>query len=490
MKRVWRWVGLAFGSVVLAGLLFIGMRILNPVQMYDARHADLKDRYLRQIAAQVRLGSDSPNIVLILFDDLGVGDLGCYGSQAIQTPNLDRIAAAGTRFTHAYSVSPYCSASRAGLLTGRHPVRMGFDHVLQPAGTWKDLLLRIGARNRQLPAEEILLPEVLHAVGYRTSMVGKWHLGDRSPSLPLDRGFDSYLGLLFSNDQGDPVLWRDRRIVGTHPLDQDRLTESYTRAAIDFLAQPENRPFFLYIAHTFPHIPLHASEGFRGRSRGGLYGDVVEELDASVGRVMRALEENGLANDTLVLITSDNGPWFQGSSGGTRGRKMEIFEGGMRVPLLVYWPGAIPAGSESAALTSGLDLVPTVLELLSIPAPSDRQLDGVSFAAELQHGRASARRTILYTSIDRFQAWRRGRFKYHVRHGMLYGNPMDWRWAPFVSKGPWLFDLETDPEEAYDVLPSRPEVAAELAGELEQFVSRWRANPRGWLDSPASGTQR
>jgi len=482
MNRVVRALTLSTLLVFLGLGLWLMTRVLLPAQMEDAEHLEIKRDYLAAIASDLPVGVDQPNLVVILFDDLGPGDLSSYGSRAIRTPNIDRIAAAGARFANAYSPSPYCSASRAGLLTGRHPTRMGLDHVLQPAGTWQDSLLRIGARNRQLPAEEITLSEVLHSAGYATKLVGKWHLGDRQPSLPNDRGFQSFYGLLYSNDQGRPVVWRDRQIVEQHPIDQRTLTARYTEEALTFLEQQGSQPFFLFLSHSFPHVPLHASERFRSSSDGGLYGDVVEELDASVGSVVDSLERLGLARNTLVLVTSDNGPWFQGSASGTRGRKMDVFEGGMRVPFVVYWPGRIAAQGISESLVSGLDLLPTFLELAGLPLPEDRILDGVNLVPLLETGRDNPRETILYSRIRQFQAWRHGRYKYHARHGVQYGNPMDWRWGPFVPKGPWLFDLETDPEESYDITIKRPEIAQLLATELDVRRQQWLDNPRGWLD--------
>ena len=482
IKRIFR-VGLWLLILLLVvTAILLGGRILIPPQMEDDDHLRLKQEYLAKVAAAAIDAPTSPNLVVILFDDLGYGDLSVYGSRAVDTPNIDRIAAAGLRFTNAYSPSPYCSASRAGLLTGRHPTRMGLDHVLQPAGTWQDTLLRIGARNRQLPAEEITLPEVLSAVGYATGMVGKWHLGDASPSLPNDRGFDSYFGLLYSNDQGQPALWRDRQIIEPHPLDQSSLTHRYTKEAVAFLEVNRDRPFFLYMPHTFPHVPLFASDPFRGRSDGGLYGDVIEELDSSVGTVMATLTRLGLADQTLVLITSDNGPWFQGSPGGTRGRKMDVFEGGMRVPFILHWPGHIAPAQVSELLASGLDLFPTFLEMASLPLPRDRDYDGVSLVPLFAGGSPELDRSILFTQIRKFQAIREERFKYHARHGVLYGNPMDWRWGPFILRGPWLFDLDVDPHESYDISGSHPAVAERLAGKLGERQLAWNENPRGWID--------
>ena len=467
-------------TLVVAGSMFLAARVLMPAQMGDAVHLQLKRDYLATVAEEVDTEARRPNLVVILFDDLGYGDLSSYGSRAIRTPNLDSLAADGLRFSHGYSPSPYCSASRAGLLTGRHPARMGLDHVLQPAGTWKDVLLRIGARNRLLPEEEIVLSEVLNSAGYSTALVGKWHLGDRAPSLPNTRGFQSFYGLVYSNDQGEPSVWRDQEIVEEHPIDQSTLTQRYTEQSVAFLeGQSAERPFF--VSHTFPHVPLSASERFEGSSDGGLYGDVVEELDGSVGLIVDTLDRLDLAKDTMILVTSDNGPWFQGSSGGLRGRKMDFFEGGMRVPFLVSWPGTIEQNLTIESLVSGLDLFPTFLELAEIPLPTDRKYDGVSQAELLRTGRGKPRDSILYSQIRQFHAWRRGRYKYHAERMIPYGNPMAWRLGLAVRKGPWLFDLEIDPDESYDISSKAPEVAQQLATELSSFVKDWQQNPRGWL---------
>lgn len=442
---------------------------------------DGKRRYLEQLHEQGPPAATSPNLVLILFDDLGYGDLGCYGSRAISTPNLDRLASEGVRLTHAYATSPYCSASRAGLLTGRYPVRSGLDHVLQPRGTWPDVLLTLGRRNRRLPADEITLAEILSAAGYATAAFGKWHLGDRSPSLPNDLGFDSFYGLLHSNDQGKPKVFENREVVERPPIDQTTLTRRYTERAVDFIEEHGgSRPFFLYVPHTFPHIPLHVSDDRLGRSRGGLYGDVVEELDWSVGEVLAALARTGLDESTLVLVTSDNGPWFQGSSGGTRGRKLDVFEGGMRVPLLARWTGRIEPGVVIDEPVIGLDVLPTVLEVTGIAPPADRKLDGrslVRLLTTLEPGE----RELYFFQLGVLRAVRSGRFKYFDRRRIFFGNPMNWPWGPMKSRGPWLFDLAGDPAESYDVSDKHPEEAARLRKVLEAQAREQDENPRGWL---------
>lgn len=468
-------------ALVLAAavvLSIVPLRILFYRQADDPEHTEGKRRYLESLAGAAAAG---PNVVLILFDDLGYGDLGVYGSRSIATPNLDRLAAEGVRFTDAYAPSPYCTASRAAILTGRYAVRSGLDHVVAPAGTFVDLLQRFGGLNRRLPAEEITLSEALRAAGWATGMFGKWHLGDEPPSLPNDRGFDAFYGLLHSNDQGRPVVWRDREVAEPAPIDQSTLTRRYTERAVRFIEEHRDRPFFLYLPHTFPHIPLHVAEDRLGTSAAGLYGDVVEELDESVGEVVGTLDRLGLGERTLVIATSDNGPWFQGSPGGIRGRKLDVFEGGMRVPLIVRWTGRIPGGRVVGDPAVGIDFFPTVLELAGLPLPGDRVIDGESLAGLLGRAERGPREAVYYYQLSVLRAVRSGRFKYHDRHGVFYGNPMDWPWGPMKDRGPWLFDLELDPDESYDVTDKHPAVARRLRELLERRDRATKESPRGWL---------
>jgi arylsulfatase A-like enzyme len=460
--------------------ILVASRILLYRQVDDDKRIAIKRDYLQQIADLTQGEPTGPNLVVILFDDLGYGDLGAYGGSAIATPNLDRFASEGLLFRNAYSASPYCSASRAGLLTGRYAVRAGMDHVLQVPGSWQDSLERLGGLNRRLPAEEITLAEVLQAAGYSTAIVGKWHLGDSSPSLPNDMGFDSFFGLLFSNDQGEPVVWRDREIVEHHPIDQTTLTQRYTERAVAFIETNRDRPFFLYLPHTFPHVPLHVGADRRGRSEAGLYGDVVEELDWSTGEVLDALERVGVVDNTLVVITSDNGPWFQGSPGRTRGRKLDIFEGGMRVPFLTRWPDVIAPESEDQNLVIGIDLFPTFLEVVGLPVPPDRIIDGHSVVHRLEGQEGAGRGPIWFHQIGRLRAVREGRFKYHDRHRVPFGNPPDFPMGYHIRRGPWLFDLELDPEESYDVSDRHPETFQHMQRMLEARQRELEDNPRGW----------
>ena len=483
MKRILaicKWLGVTLVALALVFVLVLAARIVFYSQRDDRERVASKQTYLERIAELAGGAPSGPNVVVIVFDDLGYGDLGIYGSQAIRTPLIDRLAAAGAVLFNAYAASPYCSASRAGLLTGRYAVRSGLDHVVQAPWTWPDILLRIGWRNRRLPLEEITLAEVLQAAGYATGIFGKWHLGDTSPSLPTERGFDTFYGLLHSNDQGKPKVFQDREVVERHPIDQATLTRSYTERAVRFIEEHHNHPFFLYVPHTFPHIPLHVADDRRDRSAGGLYGDVVEELDWSVGRIVDTLERLELDRNTVVVVTSDNGAWFQGSSGGVRGRKFDVFEGGMRVPFVIARPGTVQSGTTVDAPVVGVDLFPTVLEMAGLPLPDDRIIDGISLVPALTGGPPDGNRVVYFHRLNEVQGLRQGRFKYHDTHRVPYGNPMDWSWGPMKRRGPWLFDLDSDPDESYDVSARYPEITRQMRGMLDAWRESLETNQRGW----------
>jgi arylsulfatase A-like enzyme len=466
--------------LVALAVLYLAGRILLYRQVDNEQHLASKRTYLEQVSNKKNEHQGGPNVVIILFDDLGYGDIGAYGGKAIATPNIDRLAADGLLFKNAYSPSPYCSASRAGLLTGRYAVHTALDHVVQVPGSWQDTLERLGGLNRRLPAEEITLAEVLRAVGYATGIVGKWHLGDESPSLPNDMGFDSFYGLLFSNDQGEPVVWNNRDIIEDHPIDQTTLTRRYTEKAVAFIEENRDRPFFLYLPHTFPHIPLHVGEERLGSSAAGLFGDVVEELDWSTGAVLEALERTGVADNTLVVVSSDNGPWFQGSPGGIRGRKFDVFEGGMRVPFIARWPCRIRLGGVDEDLVVAIDLFPTVLDLLGILSPPDRVIDGTSLVQRFGEGESNPRGPVWFHQVGHLRAVREGRFKYHDRHRVPFGNPPDFSFGVWAQKGPWLFDLDLDPDESYDVSERHPETFARMGEMLRARRQEMEDNPRGW----------
>ena len=339
-----------------------------------------------------------PNIVLIFTDDQGYQDIGCFGSPLIKTPNLDRMAEEGVRLTDFYSANSVCSPSRAALLTGCYPNRVGVTGVLFPR------------HSTGLNPSETTIAEILGERGYATACFGKWHLGHKKPFLPTNHGFDSYFGIPYSNDMSiDPTMaisatvrWREGASleqfrkskpkknwvplfengqVVEYPADQTTLTQRYTERALAFIESNKERPFFLYLPHTMPHIPLFASDGFRGKSARGPYGDTIEEIDDSVGQILAALDRHSIADKTLVIYTSDNGPWkLTGGRGGSayplRGYKFSTYEGGMRVPCIMRWPSKIPAGSVCREIAATIDLLPTLSRLAGCELPTDVVIDG------------------------------------------------------------------------------------------------------------------
>lgn len=423
--------------------------------------------------------SPPPNFIVILADDLGYGDLGCYGHPSIRTPHLDRMASEGMKFTDFYAAAPVCTPSRAALLTGRLPIRSGMcsdtRRVLFPNSTGG------------LPSDEITIAEALKTKGYATACIGKWHLGHLPSYLPLRHGFDYFFGLPYSNDMDAvtnaprgavvnpeaqidwwnvPLLRNDDIIE--RPADQTTLTRRYTEEAIRFIKQNRKKPFFLYLPHTFPHVPLFASQDFKGRSPRGLYGDVVEELDWSVGRILETLRQEKLAGKTLVLFTSDNGPWLTqklagGSAGLLREGKGSTWEGGMRVPCLAWWPGRIQAGAVNQALACSMDFLPTFLKLAGVEVPHDRILDGHDLAPLLFGTGPSARETFFYYRDTQLFAVRKGPFKAHYLTRPAYGRDPVTKHDP-----PLLYHLARDPSEQFDVAKEHPEVLEDLAREVER----------------------
>ena len=431
---------------------------------------------LTVLLASGLFAADKPNVVILFADDLGYGDLGCYGSPTIRTPNLDRMAAEGLRFTDFYSASEVCTPSRAALLTGRYPIRSGMcgnRRVLFPNS------------KGGLPPEEITIAEALRGQGYATLHVGKWHLGIHEGGRPLDQGFQHSFGLPYSNDMdarpslprgssgsADPphngwnvALLRDGEVV-ERPADQTTLTRRYTEEAVKFIREQKDGSFFLYFAHTFPHVPLFASSEFKGKSRAGIYGDTVEELDWSVGQVLDALRKEGLAEKTLVIFTSDNGPWLimgdqGGSAGLLRDGKGSTFEGGMREPGIAWMPGKIKPGV-TRQLAGTLDLFPTALALAGAALPEGVVIDGVNLAPLLFEGRDLPARPFFYYRGDQLFACRLGEWKAHFKTQTGYGQPMADAHDP-----PLLFHLGRDPSEKRNVAANHPEVLAEIQKAVE-----------------------
>ena len=477
---------LFIGALLLLGVLTVGFWVGAKIVLYDqqddATHLTEKKRYLESIGKLDR-STDRPNIVFILFDDLGYGDLGMTGSQAIKTPTIDKLASGGLTMTNFYSPAPVCTPSRAGYLTGRFPVRAGMPLVLFPSSSPINNANRIFGVNNRFPAEEITLADTLKASGYATGMVGKWHLGDQSPSLPNDMGFDSFFGALYSNDMTPFALYRNKTVAVEAPADQSRLNEWYGREAEQFISNNKEEPFFLYLAHNFPHIPLYVPDEDKRRSSGGLYGDVVEGLDDVVARVITSLKANGVYENTIVLITSDNGPWFQGSPGHDRGRKADTFEGGMHVPMVVHWPARFKQGRSVSGLSMGMDWYPTLLDWLDIPLPTDRTIDGKSLTAMLEDGQGSPHDYLYYFDGENLRAVRDERYKYHDEPRIPYAGgttPV----AARIAKGPWLFDMMTDHNESYDISVNQPDKASSMHAVLEAKRNEMLENPRGWISSP------
>jgi arylsulfatase A-like enzyme len=406
--------------------------------------------------------SGAPNIVFILADDLGYGDLGVYGADKIKTPHLDQLAQEGLRFTDFYATSPVCSPSRAAFLTGRYPIRHGIERVFFEQ-SWGGL-----------PLDELTIPELLKGAGYATGMVGKWHLGHREKYLPLQQGFDEFFGVPYSNDMGGFYYIRGNQAI-QKDVDQTQLTQVFTREAIAFIDRHQHQPFFLYLAHSMPHTPLHRSKEFEGVSAAGRYGDVVEELDDGVGKVIAALKQRGLLENTLIVFTSDNGPWHlmgkhSGSTGGLRGSKGNTFEGGMRVPAIAHWPRVIDAGSKYHGLSSLMDWLPTFAALAAIELPKTLTLDGSSLLPVLSGQQHRKEPDLAYYSDGELQAYRSGDWKLKLPYKSKLPS---WAWV-FIPGAVsnhelLLFNVRDDPNETTNLVSEYPEKAEQLQLAINTF---------------------
>ncbi|QDT62472.1 Arylsulfatase [Stieleria bergensis] len=446
--------------------------------------------------------SQKPNVIVILADDLGYGDLSCYGADDIATPSIDRMAAEGAKFNSFY-VSPVCSPTRAALMTGSHSTRVGIGGVMFPRN------------NHGLNPDEITLPELLKDQGYATAIIGKWHLGNQDMFQPLKHGFDYWYGTPASNNQFyypntktyaldckyregyscDGILKRETaacplirdNVVIEVPADQMQFTQRYTRETIRFITRNKDKPFFVYLAHNTPHIPLHASEKFIGSSKRGIYGDTIQELDWSTGEILRSLKELGLDNDTLVIFTSDNGPntGKGGSAGPLKGGKGSTLEGGVRVPFVARWPEAIPAGTESDEPITGMDLLPTLTRLAGGDVPNDRVIDGKDIWPLLaaKPDAKSPHEAVYYLRGRGVQAIRIGSWKYRIATEKSPKDEKSERKAASDTKPKkinveTLFNLSNDLGEQTNLLDKHPEIAQRLKRQLSTFETDLRKNLR------------
>lgn len=431
-------------------------------------------------ASQAASTSPLPNIVLIFCDDLGYADIGPFGSKT-PTPNLDRFAREGTRFTDLYVGQAVCSASRAAILTGCYPNRVGILGALGPRS-------KVG-----LSTNEVTIARLLKGQGYATAMFGKWHLGDAPKFLPTRHGFDQWFGLPYSNDMWPhhptggatypPLpLYENERVIQVMP-DQTQLTTWYTERAVNFIERNRSQPFFLYLPHSMPHVPLFVSSKFRGKSGQGIFGDVIMEIDWSVGQILDALKRTGLDENTLVVFTSDNGPWLSygdhaGSAGPLREGKGTSFDGGVRTPCLMRWPGKVPPGRVCREPVTTMDMMPTVARITGATAPLDRIIDGRDISP-LMFGTAGARsphEAIFIYWRQELQAVRSGQWKLHFPHDYLHIDVPGAGGKPGIVGerhiGRALFDLEADPGETNDVSKDNPQIVARL----QDLAQRCRAD--------------
>lgn len=495
--RALRWLASTVGWFVLASVATLGIVLFLRwayVSLFptapDAPHENQKAEYLGAIRPADP--ESAPNIVVVFFDDLGFGDLSSYGSRLIDTPRIDRLADEGVRMTQFYSASSVCTPSRAALLTGRYPVRsLTGTHVFFPDDMPIGRFRRMAGYANELPRDEITVAEVLRAAGYATGMVGKWHLGALPGHWPNDFGFDFYYGVHWSNDMTPLHVYRNSEVeiedtsvhangfgsfrdedvpaISGTAVDQSTLTRSYTEEAVAFIEQHQDGPFFLYVAHSFPHVPHFADPEHAGESEGGLYGDVVEDLDRSTGAIVEAIDRLGLGDRTLVVVTSDNGADYGGSPGDLRGRKQETYEGGHRVPMIARWSGVLPVGVTTDAMAMNIDFFPTFLGLVGAPLPSDRIIDGRDLLGVLQEGAPSPHDFLYYFPAfgEAPDAVRDPRFKYLKNTG---------------DQGrakPALTEIGRDAE-AHNLIRRYPGEAGILAEALEVMTTRVDENPRGW----------
>ena len=403
----------------------------------------------RRISGKASAGK--PNFIVIFTDDQGYADVGCFGAQGFETPNLDRMAAEGAKFTSFYSAAPVCSPARAALLTGCYPMRVSIPRVLFPRD------------NIGLNPDEITIADILKTRGYATCCIGKWHLGHLPQFLPTRQGFDYYFGIPYSNDMDPVVLVEDEATIEIKP-DQSQLTRRYTEKAVEFIKKNKDRPFFLYLPHTMPHVPLYVSDAFKGKSKQGLYGDVIMEIDWSLGQILDTVKQLGIDEKTLLIFTSDNGPWLsKGDHGGSakplRDGKFATYEGGMREPCIMRWPGKIPAGAVCSKMATTMDFLPTFAKLAGAEVPTDRIIDGEDISALMMNPKAKTTdRVLFYYFETQLGAVRAGPWK------LIFERQREREKIPAA-----LYNLKQDISEEKDVSAQHTAIARWLAAHADRI---------------------
>ncbi len=480
----------------------------------------------RNIALDKTSATKKPNFIIILADDMGYGDMSAYGAQGINTPHLDKMAAQGVKFTNFYSSSGVCSPSRAGMLTGRYPIRTGvtfpipskndsfFRKITRKAGRE---LAKLGATDLPvqeslvdgLPESEITIAEALGNAGYTSALIGKWHLGDFTVNpahLPLNHGFDYFKGFNGANDSWPVAYWENNtEIQKDIGLRQANFTQEFTEEAIAFMERSKDQPFFLFLSHKDPHQPCIPSERFHKSSKAGPHGDTIQELDWSVGEILTYLKRNNLDENTLVLFTSDNGPWYDGSPGHLRGRKGQSYEGGYRVPMLAWWPGQIPTGNISDQPAMNIDFFPTLTHLAGVKSPTDRIIDGKNIYGMLTGlNQTPPHQNLYFFHNNDLEGIRQGKWKYiHDISQYVWPTPMDGL-NTFVGRTaakrqytdksfdpprtvksgaalPLLYDLSVDSGENYNLIEHYPDVGKKMLTTMKTWEKELFSNPRGWI---------
>lgn len=512
---------------LFSGLAFLIAGILIWYFMQGPAHqglirSDFDDRpFQLEEIVEVRPIDNKPNIVFILADDLGYGDVGFNYQTSINTPNLDSLADQGIVFTNFYAPSSICTPSRFGFLSGRYAIRQGLAYPFHHVNT--SFVMNIGSRFANfigavdmrgehniingIMESEIIIPELLQLADYKTGVVGKWHLGTISQDdqfHPFNHGFDYFVGLEASNDDWPVAFYEnDRKMLDDIGLDQEHYTQLFTDSAKSFITRNKDKPFFLYLAHKDPHQPFFPSVKFKGKSKGGAYGDAVEEFDHSVGAVLDHLDSLNLTENTIVVVTSDNGPWFEGNACGLRGRKGNIFEGGYRIPFIIRYPKKIKEARKTEVPAMGIDLLPTLVAEAGVSVPNDRVIDGMNLFDLLQDTSLSGlahNRPLFFFHDFAFEALRIGDWKF-IETNYSYTWPIPLEHPKYVTKEfvskysptgsdtainrldnwPKLYNLKDSPHESYNLRSRNESKSEEMQRVLSEFRRDFENNPRGWL---------